>query len=748
MKYIHAGSRPFRIKLFLSYAIFFILPLLVMGIIAFQWLSAITLEQTVGVYQNSLSSAREYSDKQFSELKKLSLQLSQTGWVKKYMVRDFSVYQEEQLDLRRYNEELLIYNVANDFIDDIAIYFHNRAKVLSSLGVNDFEYFFTDNFDVRDFDLAKWESILDQNNQAALVYNAQISTYGLIRSGIIYIQSYPMDLKSDFRATLLMFINKNTISKVVSSLFHGEDTQVYILNEHHGLIGGSYTEIETAEKIKSMIFQNVANDDILQTQINGETNLVFIEPSITTDWVYAAVIPRASVMKEVRKIQTIIVLLVIVSSISGLLVSYVLANHSYKPVDGILKVLGAKKVPYKNEFDLIKNEIIGLVNHDKKLKERMEYDKPTLIDAYFSKLLSKTENDKAEIINILDWFGIHLTSPLHCCLIISWHDKEPDSIILNDLTGMGKDENLIVHFAGNGQDTAIICGYSQPEQFNKYIEDLFIYLKASGVYISIGAGTGYKDVKELCNSYSEAQEALDYHLIKDEKCSIIYYETINRHWYYYYPADKEAFLMQSLRSGSYESAVLVFDQLLDQNMQGDHINMVIVRYFFFYSLMSAYALCNELDIEGVYKDGGEILSKCQDISEMKRYIMELYYMICEHVRLEKKSHNTKLKDDIYEYIEANVFDESMTLSKTADEFGISSSYLSRFFKEQYGCNFLDYIHRKRIGIAKNLLANCDRPIGDIMVTVGYNNTVTFRRLFRKYEGLSPGQYRNKVCQEK
>jgi AraC-like DNA-binding protein len=719
-----------------------------MGIIAYEWLSSVTLDQTVGVYQNSLQSAREYSDKQFSDLKKLSLQLAQTGWVKKYMTRDFSVYQEEQLDLKKYNEELLVYNVANEFIDDIAIYFHNRGKVLSSTGVNDFEFFFMDNFRIKGVDLKGWGDILSKNNQSELIYTNELSTYGQIRSGIIYLQSYPVDLKSDFRATLLIFINKNTLSKSVSSLFPGQDTQVYIFNENYDHIAGSNTNVETAIKVQELIITGEITDDKTKIEINGDVNLVFTEISQSTGWVYAAILPRAAVMRDVRRIQTLIALLVALSSITGVFVSYVLANHSYKPVEGLLKVLGTKSIPRENEFELIKNEIVELVNQDKQLKERMEYDKPTLVDAYLAKLLSKNENECDEIVKILEWFGIRFKDPFHCCITISRHDKAQEGLPADYLIDVGKQRDMTVYTTGDEDKVTLICGYSNEEQLKEYIDTVFNYLKGSGLYITIGVGTGCSDISRLYKSFMEAEEALDYHLIKNEKCSILFYETINRHWYYYYPADKEASLIQSLRAGNLESALSMFDHLLSKNMPEDHINMVIVRYFFFYSLMSAYSLCKELNVEGAVKDGNDILSNCQDISEMKGYIRELYKKICDSVNTEKKSHNTKLKDDIYEYIENNLYDESITLAGTADEFGISSSYLSRFFKEQYGCNFLDYIHRKRICIAKKMLEDCNKPINQVMIAVGYNNTVTFRRLFKKYEGLSPGQYRDKICGEK
>jgi len=76
-----------------------------------------------------------------------------------------------------------------------------------------------------------------------------------------------------------------------------------------------------------------------------------------------------------------------------------------------------------------------------------------------------------------------------------------------------------------------------------------------------------------------------------------------------------------------------------------------------------------------------------------------------------------------------------------DELGYSASYLSFIFKEIAKMNYNDYVNTLRVELAKKLLLETELPLIDIAVQVGYNNTVTMNRVFRKILGTTPGKYR-------
>lgn len=59
-----------------------------------------------------------------------------------------------------------------------------------------------------------------------------------------------------------------------------------------------------------------------------------------------------------------------------------------------------------------------------------------------------------------------------------------------------------------------------------------------------------------------------------------------------------------------------------------------------------------------------------------------------------------------------------------------------------GTGVLEYIHQSRVELAKDMLKNSPEvKIRDVAVKSGFCNITTFIRVFKKYEGMTPGQYR-------
>jgi len=115
--------------------------------------------------------------------------------------------------------------------------------------------------------------------------------------------------------------------------------------------------------------------------------------------------------------------------------------------------------------------------------------------------------------------------------------------------------------------------------------------------------------------------------------------------------------------------------------------------------------------------------------------------VCQIINNEKESGNSKLLNEIISYINDNYIDSSLSLTSLADKIDISPTYLSRFIKNQIGHNFSDYLNKKRIEASKPLLIKNDTII-QVALQVGFDNDLTFRRAFKKYEGITPGQYKN------
>lgn len=93
-----------------------------------------------------------------------------------------------------------------------------------------------------------------------------------------------------------------------------------------------------------------------------------------------------------------------------------------------------------------------------------------------------------------------------------------------------------------------------------------------------------------------------------------------------------------------------------------------------------------------------------------------------------------------QYIE-NSYMTDITLEMLCSGAGITPQHFCRLFRKQVGMRPLEYIARRRISQAKYLLISTDKPVAEVGKLVGYPDPTYFGVVFRKYESISPSEYR-------
>ena len=92
------------------------------------------------------------------------------------------------------------------------------------------------------------------------------------------------------------------------------------------------------------------------------------------------------------------------------------------------------------------------------------------------------------------------------------------------------------------------------------------------------------------------------------------------------------------------------------------------------------------------------------------------------------------------YIERNI-DRDVTLEIVAESVNISACYLSRLFKKTLNVNFVTYLTKRRMELAKERLISTELPVSRIATDLSYADVSYFCKSFRKQVGISPSLYR-------
>lgn len=107
----------------------------------------------------------------------------------------------------------------------------------------------------------------------------------------------------------------------------------------------------------------------------------------------------------------------------------------------------------------------------------------------------------------------------------------------------------------------------------------------------------------------------------------------------------------------------------------------------------------------------------------------------KNVRRDAVSLPDKLKKGI-DYIDEHS-SEKITLKSISKMCNYSEVYFSKLLKTYYGCGFSDYLMKKRIANAMNLLIETQIPVQEIAIRSGFNNKTHFYKTFHKYIGVKP-----------
>lgn len=153
-------------------------------------------------------------------------------------------------------------------------------------------------------------------------------------------------------------------------------------------------------------------------------------------------------------------------------------------------------------------------------------------------------------------------------------------------------------------------------------------------------------------------------------------------------------------------------------------------------------------LKGISMKGGFVEGFMQnyiyinDTSKLRNDLINIFINLANEIQGD--GHNThSLAEEIKKYIEKN-YNFKITLEAISEKFFINSSYCSYIFKEKIGENLNEYLTKIRIEKSKSLLKNTKLSIEVVSKEIGYSNPKYFFKIFKKYVGTTPLEFRNSI----
>ncbi len=258
---------------------------------------------------------------------------------------------------------------------------------------------------------------------------------------------------------------------------------------------------------------------------------------------------------------------------------------------------------------------------------------------------------------------------------------------------------------------------------------------------------GLSTIKDTINllpvSYKESMEMFKHKLCC--KAHILSYSLIkDRTGTFEYPYTLERQLINNLLVGNSEGCKLLsngfFDALMHPDLSLEDSEIISCIYQLQNSILK--------NISGlpipIKIDSNTNFADLTDINEIIAGVDEFINKVCTEINKKDENEEYRLHNTVMEYVEKKFMQEDFCMNKAADDLNMNRNYLSKIIKEKTGENFTDYVNKKRIIMAKELLQIKSKTIEDVAKEVGYNYSYYFIKIFKNIEGITPGQYRNNI----
>ena len=142
-------------------------------------------------------------------------------------------------------------------------------------------------------------------------------------------------------------------------------------------------------------------------------------------------------------------------------------------------------------------------------------------------------------------------------------------------------------------------------------------------------------------------------------------------------------------------------------------------------------------------DPGPRLTSAQTLEEIVSTMDDIMLALEQHTSQKRSPSVPSWVHKVHDYVLENFRDPDVTVSSIADKFGLTATYCSKVYREQYNIRLFDFIQLQRLEEAKRLM-HTEKSLKDIADEVGFSNALTMSRAFKRYEGAAPNRIRDQL----
>ncbi len=137
------------------------------------------------------------------------------------------------------------------------------------------------------------------------------------------------------------------------------------------------------------------------------------------------------------------------------------------------------------------------------------------------------------------------------------------------------------------------------------------------------------------------------------------------------------------------------------------------------------------------------VNSCAHINELTKKLEYIYDEITRILNHQSSALASRTILEVKKYIQEN-YHKEIGLNDAAEVVFLNPKYLSDLFRKETGQTFSNYLTKVKMEKAKKLLQKNDLKIYEVGESVGYRNSKNFAKVFKKYSGVTPQEYRKLI----
>lgn len=587
-------------------------------------------------------------------------------------------------------------------------------------------------------------------------------------------------------ATAFAILPWSYLKESVNSMFIPQDSGSYLINSDGIFIGNTNQKVQIPRNEDSYLQE----DHVLSVKkFNGKAYIISSITSEIFDIQYVIYAPKSVFFKNLNFLGYIIIFEMVMFFLVGGYLSNYFSKKNSLPVERLLTMLKVQKNEVEDSsfaqiYQNLENSLQSLITGHENLYHKYNNIDLVVEKYVFTNLMRNWRPDdgwmEEYLLRIKEKYPLSnyrvilfSFSNLNNSLFVKDQESGNPSIdfplmffsiknvineliLKNDYNNRDSNPEINGIVIEMGDMTACIVNsetqqkdYVSQETVQNCIEFFRTAFKIDG-YASISGP--HKEYEELDIAYEEALMTITHKSFWGNSLTdVILYDNEKAGYRDSYKENKLVLqakkISNCLMMKDYEKASYILDETLEKCFSKDIRKLSYNQYqastliFIILGNLSEIDSIDETIISNAHWSSSDRILSMSSLKDIK---VNLHAMIdeiaqkCEETTYQSEEPEWLSKAE--EYVKKHFTDSEINISAISGKFNISLNHLGRTFKKYRGINMLDYIHQLRIKKCKELMDQ-GKSVTDCAKEVGYIDAKSFIRAFKRYEGITPGQYK-------